>query len=170
MNVTVDTSIHRRLERVAWFGACGDASVPRLPFECQWVSDRAAALASLKSDVWMDARTEAQGDLTGYLAKHHYNAYGGHWNDMAKQSRALLEKTVAPMIGDALASRRLAQGLLPGVLLDLNRAILEASYRQRFPKVPAFFERLLLLYEAGRLPCGWNGSLDAWPTGRLIAH
>ena len=77
MNVTVDSGIYRRLEAVAWFAACGGPAMPELAFECELVLDRAAGLASFRSELWSDIKTEAQGNLTGYLAKHHYNAYGG---------------------------------------------------------------------------------------------
>lgn len=170
MNVSVDTSIHRRLERVSWFAASGESSIPQLAFECQWIHNRAAALTLFDSEVWSDAKTQAQGDLTGYLAKHHYKVYGGQWNDLAEQSRVLLDKTVAPMVSSAIASIGLAKECLPAIVLDLNRGILEMSYRQHFPRVPVFFEHLLIVYEVGRLPCGWDGDLDAWPCGRLIAY
>ena len=59
---------------------------------------------------------------------------------------------------------------LQPILVDLNRAALEIAYRNKYPKVPIFFEHLLRLYEAGRLPCGWNGSMADWPAGNVIAY
>jgi hypothetical protein len=56
------------------------------------------------------------------------------------------------------------------ILLELNLAAMEVSYRRKFRKAPAFFERLLDIYEAGHLPCGWEGDLDHWPEGSLLVH
>ena len=170
MNLAIDTTVHRRLQAVVWFQTCGNTATPSTTFGCRWVLDRADALQLFVSDAWLDARTRAQGDLTGYLAKYYYAAYGGHWNALAKQSRALLGEAVEPRILAAISSLGLARDVVPSVLTDLNRAILEISYRQLFARAPVFFEHLLEVYEAGRLPCGWEGDLDDWPHGRLIAH
>ena len=56
------------------------------------------------------------------------------------------------------------------MLVELNLAALEVTYRRKFANTPTFFEGLLEVYEAGRLPCGWEGDLENWPQGRLIVH
>lgn len=73
-------------------------------------------------------------------------------------------------VADLLESRAWDQCLSMPILVDLNLAALEITYRRKFPKAPIFFGRLLEVYEAGHLPCGWVGDLDDWPNGELLVH
>lgn len=166
MNLAHD--IYPLLEQVSWLSTVGQEPQPQFEFRVTYAGSRDAALNAFNSDVWGDAKTEAQGDLTGYLSKHHYHAYGGHWNALAKQSRALVEKAISSKVANALNEKDLPAEMLPAILVDLNRAALEIAYRKKFPKAPAFFERLLRIYEAGRLPCGWTGTMSTWPEGNVV--
>lgn len=156
------------LESVRWLSSFGKP-LPTFDFNVVRFADLQAAEGGFRSDLWADVKTEAQGDLTGYLAKHHYSAYGGHWNNLAKQSRLLVEKAAGAKIGEALAQAGLPADMLQPILVDVNRAALEISYQRKFPKAPIFFERLLRIYEAGHLPCGWDGKMNRWPAGNLMA-
>jgi hypothetical protein len=73
-------------------------------------------------------------------------------------------------MADRFAAKAWAQCISAWILGHVSLAALELTYRQTFPGVPIFFERLMRIYEAGRLPCGWDGSLDRWPEGRLMVH
>lgn len=167
MNLAQD--IYPVLEQIPWLSTVGREPQPQFDFAVTYAETRDAALSTFNSSLWLDAKTEAQGDLTGYLSKHHYNSYGGHWNNLAKQSRALVERAISTKLTAALRETNFPVEMLQPILIDVNRAALEIAYRRKFPKVPAFFEKLLCLYEAGRLPCGWTGSMEDWPTGNLIA-
>jgi hypothetical protein len=169
MTVQLDNDFYGRLRSIRWLNACGSPDRPILGREISWVEDRITALSLVKSDLWQDAKTEAQGDLTGYLAKHHYSDYGGQWNMLAKQSKALLERDLSQPLAEGLQKAGISEDLKAIVLVDLNRAALETAYRRKFPKAPMFFEQLVALYESGRLPCGWDGVMDNWPRGRIIA-
>lgn len=199
MNLDID--LYQRMAAIEWLSRAGEASRPELGFPVRWVEDRKIALQSKFSTEWADATTHAKGRLTGYLAKQDYSTYGTTWNKLAKQSRALLEKTIKAGLSTALdagawatslariplpevtptvqasigkrmadlqAARAWEQCLSVAILLDVNLAAMELTYRRDFRKAPIFFERLLLVYEVGRLPCGWDGDLDSWPRGRLI--
>ena len=169
MNLPQD--IYLTLEQVSWLSTVGHGheSGPEFDFPVTFVQRREIAVMTFNSDHWADAKTEAQGDLTGYLTKHHSDSYGGQWNNLAKQSRVLLEKAVGTKLVTALNGNGLPSAMLQPILVDLNRALLEITYRSEFPKVPVFFERLLRIYEVGRLPCGWTEEIENWPHGNLIA-
>jgi hypothetical protein len=168
--IALATDIHSRLESTPWLSSVGSRDVLRLGFAFIYAAERADAETMCLSDRWSQARQSAQSDLTRYLSRHHYNEYGTHWNELSKRSRGLLENKVAPKVREALISADLSEALMPSILIDLNRAILEESFRRKFKKTPVFFERLLSLYEVGHLPCGWDGDLDRWPVGSLIVY
>ncbi|MFZ2639818.1 MAG: hypothetical protein WA117_02440 [Verrucomicrobiia bacterium] len=166
MNLIQDIYLH--LKTMPWLATTGQEPRPHFEFYATYAETRDGALSAFNSSLWADAKTEAQGDLTGYLAKHHYGAYGGHWSNLAKQSRALVEAAIKVELVNTLNLRGLPPEMIEPILVDVNRAALEIAYRKKFPKAPAFFERLLSVYEAGRLPCGWNGSMRDWPAGNVV--
>lgn len=166
---TFAQDIYPALELVPWLSTIGQEPYPQFEFPVTYVESLEVALESFNSEIWADVKTEAQGDLTGYLSKHHHDSYGGYWNSLARQSRALLEQAVFLKLTATLERVGLSTEMYQVILVDLNRAALEISYRRKFPAAPFFFERLLRVYEAGRLPCGWNGSLSEWPAGNVIA-
>lgn len=168
--ISLATDVHTRLETVPWLSMVGSRDNLRLGIAFTYVSNRTSAEQLYLSDHWSDVKTRAQGDLTGYLSKHHYNEYGSQWNDLARKSRTILQGTAAAKVQAALVKVGLPPDMLRGILVDLNRAILEISFRRKFPKAPIFFENTLKLYEVGHLPCGWDGNLDKWPTGSLIVY
>jgi hypothetical protein len=166
--MNLDQRIYDELKSISWFSKIGfgqnelESSV-----EIHWLSSWEDAVDESRSDLWQDVRTEAQGDLTGYLAKNHPNDYGGCWNKLAKQSRTIVLAEVLPLVQSALSQRQPPQELVDSITLDINRIALWASYRKRFAKVPTFFGDLLSVYRVGHFPCGWYGLLSAWPSGRL---
>ncbi len=163
----LDSDIYLRFAACKWFGHCGEIVTKQFPFPISIASDVTAVIANAQSELWEDIRTEAQGELTGYLAKHHYDSYGGHWNRLGNLAYERLKKEVMPTI-DLSLQRIGAHVLSANVLVDLVRIALWSAYRKRFKRVPDFFEKLLAIYEQGHLPCGWKGDLDAWPVGTLV--
>jgi hypothetical protein len=166
MNLADD--IYPTLESFPWMTLVGKSSVGQFDFDVNCTASSQIAKKLFYSNEWADAKTEAQGDLTGYLAKHHYSEYGSHWNNLAKQSRMLVEKSVSAKLTAALENNSLPSDMIQPMLVDINRAALEIAYRRKFPKAPVFFTRLLKIYEAGHLPCGWTGEMSDWPSGMLI--
>jgi hypothetical protein len=161
--------IFAKLLTLNWFRRCGAESPAHLPFPVQRVSSVADAIASSQSDLWADAKTEAQGDLTGYLAKNHSESYGGHWNRLGDALEERIQREVMPRVNEALGMIG-AEVLSGAVLLDLTRIALWSAYSKRFRRVPDFFQKLLVVYECGHLPCGWSGALDMWPEGQLVIY
>lgn len=161
----LDSKFYDEISAIKWFVNCG---TPKdLPVSLRCAQSPEEALSMLASPLWADVRTEAQGDLTGYLAKHHYTSYGGYWNSLARESRARLEKQLLPNLMSFLTAAGLPD-ISKDVMLDINRAALEVSYAHRFPKVPRFFSRLLKVYSTGHLPCGWTKDMKGWPAGEVI--
>ncbi len=164
----LNNDIYAKMIAINWFSFCSSELPSDMPFPVQRIPTATDAVTSALGPMWQDARTEAQGDLTGYLAKHHADAYDS-WNSLAKASRQRIQKDVMPKVNDGLGQIS-ASALSDTVLLDLNRIALQSVYAKRFRRIPDFFPKLLAVYERGHLPCGWNGSLTLWPEGQLIVY
>ncbi len=165
----LDPEIYERLKSIEWFAQCGRELTHDFGFAVEPARSLSEAMTGMRSDRWQDARTEAQGDLTGYVSKHRMDLYGGHWNRLARESRQRILTEIMPAVSNALANLT-TEPIADIVLLDLNRIALHASYRKRCPKVPSFFDRLMSIYAAGRLPCGWTGDIESWPVGKFVVY
>jgi hypothetical protein len=163
-----DRNFYSTVVDFPWFTGCGvsDVKVPGV-FR---LAGRSEAVASIQSNAWFDILTVAQGDLTEYLSGTNYDVYGANWNRVAAESSNVLDALVRPVIAEALVNARLPESIAEIVLLDVGRAALERFFRKRFPKAPVFFTRLLEVYAAGHLPCGWTESVHSWPAGMLLVH
>jgi hypothetical protein len=158
------------LQSIRWFSSVGVEASPSVGVGTRHVRSRSEAVAGFSSDVWASAKTEAQGDLTGYLAKSRYELYGENWNRLAKESRALVEGTSRDAIVAGLAAAGLPLDWVDAVSLDINRAAVEVAFGREVRGVPRFFSRLLRIYEAGRIPCGWTRDLAEWPVGNICVY
>lgn len=161
--------IYGKLGAIEWFERCGSPSILHLELEAVPAVSLREALSAIESPNWQDARTEAQGDLTAYISKTRSHLYGGHWNRLAKESRQIMQTRIMPAVNYALQQLD-ATRISDSVLLDLNRIALHAAYRKQCPRLPRFFEDLFAVYANGQLPCGWQGNMNAWPTGRLVVY
>lgn len=165
----LDPGIYEKMRAIDWFRQCGMELPTDLPFHIQRAPDIVATIASARAPSWQDAGTAAQGELTRYLAKTNYEVYGTNWNRLARASRERMEQDVMPGVKEALA-RISTEVLSDVVLLDLNRIAIRSAFSKQFRRVPDFYERLLVVYENGHLPCGWIGDLDLWPQGQLVVY
>lgn len=166
--VELDKQVYAKMFAIDWFSHSGSELPRSLPFPVQRISTLSDAVNLALGDIWQDVRTEAQGDMTGYLAKHHADAYAS-WNSLAKESRQRIQKDIMPKVIDRLDQID-ASSLSETILLDLNRIALYSAYANRFRGVPDFFHKLFSIYEWGYLPCGWSGRLTCWPEGQLILY
>lgn len=164
----LNNDIYEKMIAIDWFCLCGSLlPIDTIP-PVQRVPTMAQAVASALAPTWQDVRTEAQGDLTGFLAKHHADAYD-YWNSLARTSRQIIQQKVMPKVNDGLANVS-ASVLADSVLLDLNRIALHSAYAKRFRKLPNFFSLLSAVYQQGHLPCGWAGSPADWPRGQFLVY
>lgn len=165
---TLPTEVYSKLAKMHWFSEVGRKDSPQFDYPVGLTETQQAAIEGFNSALWADVKTEAQGDLTSYLAKHHMDSYGG-WNNLANQSRDLVKAAVDAELSKSIVNHGFPLEMLQPIIVDLNRAAIEIAYRGKFPKAPMFFERLLRIYESGRLPCGWDGKIRNWPRGNIIA-
>ncbi|MFN9370674.1 MAG: hypothetical protein ACK6D3_02195 [Planctomycetaceae bacterium] len=164
----LNSEIYSKMIAIDWFRHSGSELPSDFPFPVQRISTLSDAVNSALGHMWQDVRTEAQGDMTGHLARRHADAYAS-WNSLARESRQRMQKDVMPRVNDRL-TQICANALSETVLLDLNRIAIYTAYANKFRGIPDFFRKLLAVYEWGYLPCGWNGCITFWPEGQLIVY
>ncbi len=169
--VQIDDESLSDLSKTDWFSGLGVAPCS-LSIPVQWVASLPVALASLLSDPWADVKTEAQGDLTSFLAKQCAELYGGVWNGLAARVEQRVIHEVMPAVERAVCDWPDGRTVADHVRLDLTRAVLERTYARQVPRVPRFFGNLALVYKSGHLPCGWSADVGSreWRAGTLVAY
>lgn len=127
-----------RLQSVQWFCKCGQPWQDFNVNSVQLLKNKEEAISSIQAKSWAWVRDEALNDLTGYLAKHHYNSYGGHWNKMVLEARSRAQRELNANITDGLQQAGFDSSIVSFILYDITMAALEFTYRRNFPKAPFF--------------------------------
>jgi len=150
--------------RIPFLKGCGAPNIPPLDgvrFVQSW-DDAKSAFRDTGRDF---LKVEAQGDLTGWLAKHAYDRYGGVWNQKAKEYSDMVEPIVRSVPLPSAIAGELEEEVRP-YLRSLVVLYGMESFYAAFPKRPQFFRRTIAVLEAGRFPCG---CVLPWPSNVILA-
>lgn len=148
-----------------WLKNCGKPPEEITGVRCLFLSSKAQLEKNYKTIKWENICLEACNDVTSYLFLNHMNVYHKVWNNLVGR----VKEELLPKVVDTI-SERIALWELPGITLDyvkfdiVNMAVI-ASYAD-YCKSP-FYEKMLLIYRAGRLPCGWGGK---YPKGTFQVY
>lgn len=162
----VETDVAGRVKAIDWFAQCGESLSLDLSMETQQVKSWPQAVSSCKKTVWENAELEAQNQLTLWLHlndKAHYQK----WNDYVRSHK---KAVVTPLTERKIVPFQEEHGLdiavVHSVQWDILGALMENTYMSSGHSA-FFFLELLMVYEAGHFPCGWQGD---WPQGKLIVY
>lgn len=143
-----------RLLRIDWFANIGK---PASLADVRQI-DQGELGSSLASDAWEATTLEARNAITGRLARLHPGQYQA-WNKLAGQAKIALRP-----LWPTLPVARADNAALADLQWILHAYLMEAAYREALV-APLFFDSLIEVYEAGYIPCGWDGQ---WPNGQLV--
>jgi len=162
-HMLIETDIASKIRSIDWFARCGETISLDLSMETEQVTGWPDAIESCKDSVWENVELEANNQLTLWLHLNDRATYQ-HWNDIVDaQKSAILNPLTDQKIIPFQTKHGLDITLVHCVQWDILGALMENAYlgsgHQAF-----FFLELLMIYEAGHFPCGWNGE---WPKGTL---
>jgi len=160
--------ILEHLKHVSWLSTCGQSHAKLDETRFQSALSQNEALVSFNSDSWVDAKTNAFGDITEYLAAKDYDFYSSNFNKCSIDAMNFVRINVQFNIKHQLEMRALPLELSDVIARDLVPIIVEFTFGQKFPHLPIRFRLLFDAYLAGRLPCGWSNYSSDWSTGRLL--
>lgn len=143
-----------RLLGIDWFANIGS---PMTLADARQI-ERNELHAALTSDTWEATTLEARNSITARLARLHHQRYQA-WNELAVRAKAMLQP-----VWEKLPIAHDDDALLADLQWNLHAYLMEAAYRRQLVQ-PLFFDSLIQVYEAGHIPCGWDGE---WPNGQLV--
>jgi len=150
--------------RIPFLKECGTPA--RAQDGLRFVQDWSEAKRAFRDTGRDYLKVEAQGDLTGWLAKHAYDRYGSVWNKKAKEFGDAVDPIVRTVPLPSAVTGDFEQEVRP-FLRSLVVLYGMESFYAAFPKRPQFFRRTIALLEAGRFPCG---CVLPWPSEMLLVY
>lgn len=151
---------------IQWFAHCGEPRDFDLTMPIERVKTWPQATKALKSRARERATLEASNQLSAFLSQHHRERYQ-EWN---KITQKLKREVVIPLKDEVWEPFRQSHELdvefIHSVSWNILAALMEDAYMDCKHRC-FFFHELLIVYEAGHLPCGWIGE---WPNGSLVVY
>ncbi|AEV68930.1 hypothetical protein [Acetivibrio clariflavus] len=158
----IQNDILERIDKINWFCNCGNKSDIEIIYPIKYLDNWKKAQKNCLSSKWEEFTLERSNENTQYLHDNYPDKYR-QWNKFAKEAREFIQEKLQPRIVLYLENNSLKREIEDSVKWDIIHAIMEQVYAEQ--KEPGFFMELLKVYEAGHLPCGWNGK---WPKGELM--
>jgi hypothetical protein len=162
----VETDIPARIGSIEWFARCGQPISLDLSMDVVQIASWPKAISSCKGSQWENVELDAQNQLTLWLHLNDPDRYR-NWNEIVVgQKNSVLNRLIDEKIIPFQAKQGLDVGLVHSVQWDILGALMENAYLGSGHRA-FFFLELLMVYEAGHFPCGWEGE---WPRGRLRVY
>lgn len=162
----VETDVTARIKSINWFAHCGERFSLDLSMETTPVTNWSQAITFCKDSVWENVELEAQNQLTVWLHLHDHANYQ-KWNEIVvAHKKAVVNPLTDNILTPFQAKHSLDIVLVHSVQWDILGALMENSYLSSGHRA-FFFLELLMIYEAGHFPCGWDGE---WPHGTLCVY
>lgn len=152
----IESDVSNRLKNIDWFSQCGHPTSFDLTPEIKQVKTWSQAIKSSKKQTWENFQLEAQNQLTLFLF-HNYREQYRKWNEITREhKKTIIEPLIEQKIRPFQIANNLEIELVHSVQWDILSALMENSYMNCSHK-SIFFLELLMVYEAGHFPYGWEG-------------
>lgn len=162
----IPSDVPGRVRRIDWFSRVGKPPAFNLTMPVLQVVNWAEAVESCQNPGWDTAQLEAQNQLTMWL-HNHARAHYQRWNEFVIKHK---EDVVTPLSETVLLPfqqrHSLDVAVVQSVQWDVLGALMANTYLSSGHR-SFFFLELLWVYEAGHMPCGWQGE---WPVGKLLVY
>jgi hypothetical protein len=163
----IDKIIYDRIDRINWFTNCGAPLAPgNINQSIVQVENWEHAKTWYTDAKWEDTTLEARNMLTEFLNSKYPNKYS-EWNKIVNEAKGYIESSLSDKLWGYGEKYNLGNSFIDCVKWDVLHAIMEFAYID-CKNIPHFFLDLILVYENGNFPCGWDG---AYPVnGELVVY
>ena len=146
-----------RLSKIKWLENVGKKPTNLDVITVTWE----VFLEKLSGPEWESLTLDASNEITGLLASKFSTEYQ-HWNFLVRDAKKILEREIIP----AISHHKLPTIVIDNIRWDLINYLMEDTYKDKL-KGTLFFEKLIVIYEAGNMPCGWEGQPSS---GKFIIY
>ena len=160
------SDLESRLKTINWFENCGKPLDLNLSMSLNRVGCWEQAIEKCQTFEWENVTLEARNQLTVWL---HFNDKANYqnWNKIVDAHKSTtLNSLIAEHIIPFQLNHNLDATFVHCVQWDILGALMENSFLKSGHHA-FFFLDLLIVYEAGHFPCGWEGE---FPNGSLLVY
>jgi len=146
------------LGKINWFANTGNFSKEiSLSIPIKYIGSSAELIKNLNSNKWANFILYAKNRLSYYIKLFHPEEAKG-WNDVARQAHVWYG-TIDPLIKSATQEYHLLPEALPFIKAILISYFIEQHYYTNLSQdIPQHFDKIIRIFIAGHIPCGWEGS------------
>lgn len=163
----INNDIINRLDNIDWLANCGKPiALEKINQSIIQVDNWKSAKKWYTSPSWERTTLEAGNILTSFLHKKYPNKYL-EWNTTVRAAKVYMEASLSDKLQKCKERYGLDPTFVDCVNWDILHAIMVYAYSD-CKNIPNFFLDLLLIYESGNFPCGWDGRYPK--EGRLVIY
>lgn len=163
----IKRQIFERIDNIKWFTNCGSPLTnENINRNIILVSNWEQAKIWYSDANWENTTLEARNTLTEFLHNKYPNNYL-EWNSTVREVKGFIKSSLSAKLQAYSKQNNLDNVFVDCVIWDVLHAIMEYAYLD-CKKLPLFFLDLLLVYENGNFPCGWEGEYPK--NGNLVVY
>ena len=161
--MTLEKEFVESILNCQWLQRCGQKD--SLGFEVEYLDNKKEVEKNINSVKWENICLDKKGDFTTYLFKNHKAEYNKYWNDEVETIKEQYLSKITEKVNMALTN----SGLSVDILDDINMNLLSIFMLEYYSEYYScdFYNKMLKIYLAGHLPCGWIGE---YPDGKFIVY
>ncbi len=147
------------LETINWFGNVGEHMEGKnLGLRIKTVSTQDEMVRNSTSVDWGNFILYAKNRLSWHMKSFHPSRSKG-WNDVAREAH-IWYGTYDALIAEAAMERGISTTILPYCKAIWVSYYLEQYYYSKVSmEVPTHFNKMIAIFLAGHIPCGWEGTM-----------
>lgn len=146
-----------------WLQRCGKTD--NLGFDVEYLSSKRDAEKNINATKWENMCLERKGDFTTYLLKNHKDEYNKYWNDEVRMIKEQYISRISEKVNIVLTNSGFSVSILDDIKMNILSIFMLEYYSEYYSS--DFYNRMLVIYLAGHLPCGWMGE---YPNGKFIVY
>lgn len=153
---TIDDKIKERFRKIKLFSKCCDDSF-QFSFSVKIVQNWCVASTYFCKPEWEGITLKASNQLSEFLHQNYRDQYRD-WNDYASDGRKFIEAEFSNLIELWRTINNLNYVFVDCVKWDLLHSLIFQQYKVGLNgELPNFYENILIIYELGHFPCGFEG-------------
>lgn len=146
-----------------WLQMCGIKE--DFEYDIEYAKSKKELEKKITSLAWENICLERRGDFTVYLHLNHRTEYDQYWNKEVRIIKSEYMPEIIDKITQALRNKDLSLDILEDMKMNIITLFMLEFYSEYYSS--EFFERMLMIYLSGHLPCGWMGK---YPKGRFLIY
>lgn len=146
-----------------WLQMCGQKE--KLDFAVEYLNSEEKVQKSINSTKWENLCLDQMGDFTAYLSRNYREEYNKNWNEKVRMIKKEYIPRISNDIERVLLNNKLSFDILDDVKMNILSLFMLEYYSDYYTS--EFYNKMLIIYMKGHLPCGWSGK---YPTGKFKVY